>query len=237
MRPAAPSSARSVVVALLVVFALARLAFGQAGEALTNEDIVKMVRAQLSVRLVLSTIDDAKFVKFDVSPAALIALKDAKVDDQIIEAMQTKARAQGERERAALAAVSPPGEPERSDPIASKDPETILRSFKTMFVDARQATWFNSDQMKAALGKDKGFKELKITIVDDAAVADTVLSVGYTFAWDYPFSLTHQNTRVVLVSGKGAGPFSPPAGASSVAKELTKLLRPYRVPAAEPTKK
>jgi len=53
--------------------------------------------------------------------------------------------------------------------------------------------------------------------------------VNYTFAWDYPFALRHQNTSVVLLSGKGVGPFSGPAGAISVAGELAKVLRPYRV--------
>ena len=53
--------------------------------------------------------------------------------------------------------------------------------------------------------------------------------MNYTFAWDYPFALRHQNTSVVLLSGKGVGPFSGPAGAISVAGELAKVLRPYRV--------
>jgi hypothetical protein len=73
--------------------------------------------------------------------------------------------------------------------------------------------------------------------VDDPAVADVVLDVGYTFAWDYPFSLKHQNTSVVLLSGKGSGPFSGPRGATSVAGELVKLLKPYRVAPQPGTKK
>jgi len=39
----------------------------------------------------------------------------------------------------------------------------------------------------------------------------------------------NQNTSVVLVSGKGSGPFSGPAGATSVASEFAKLLKAYRV--------
>ena len=84
--------------------------------------------------------------------------------------------------------------------------------------------------MKAALGRNKDFGALNVTIVDDRSLADVVLEVGYTFAWDYPFTLKHQDTSIVLVSGKGAGPFSGPAGAASVAKELAKLLKPYRAP-------
>ena len=49
------------------------------------------------------------------------------------------------------------------------------------------------------------------------------------YPWDYPFSLKYQNTSVVLVSGKGSGPFSGPAGATSVASEFAKLLKAYRV--------
>ena len=56
-----------------------------------------------------------------------------------------------------------------------------------------------------------------------------VLTVSYTFAWDYPFTLKHQNTSLMLLSGKGSGAFSGPKGASSVASELVKALKPYRV--------
>ena len=54
--------------------------------------------------------------------------------------------------------------------------------------------------------------------------------LSYTFAWDYPFTVKHQNTSVVLLTGKGVGPFSGPAGAASVATELVKALKPYRLP-------
>jgi hypothetical protein len=53
--------------------------------------------------------------------------------------------------------------------------------------------------------------------VDDRAVADVVLDVDYTFAWDSPFTLKHQNTSMVLLSGKGSGSFYGPKEASSVA--------------------
>jgi hypothetical protein len=56
-----------------------------------------------------------------------------------------------------------------------------------------------------------------------------VLEVRYVFAWEFPFVLRHQNTSVVLLSGKGRGPFSGPAGAASVAKKFVKLAQPHRV--------
>jgi hypothetical protein len=220
-------------IVLLAVLALSGRAFaqGSAEKLLTNEDIVKMVRAQLSTKIIIATMDSANF-DFDLSPAGLIGLKEAEVEDHIIEAMQARVRTRDtgtttdSRTRAAA---------EKSELLAaSKDPDFILRNFKTMLVNASRATYFETDQMKAALGSNKEFASLKIAMVDDPAVADVVLEVSYTFAWDYPFAVRHQNTSVVLASGTGYGPFSGPRGATSVASELVKTLKPYRVTPKEP---
>lgn len=78
---------------------------------------------------------------------------------------------------------------------------------------------------------------MNVVLVDDRNVADVILQVGYTFAWDFPFTLKYQNSSVVLLSGKGTGPFSGPAGAKSVAAELAKALKPYRLPEPDPKAK
>jgi hypothetical protein len=64
--------------------------------------------------------------------------------------------------------------------------------------------------------------------VDDPRVADVVLSVSYTFAWDFPFQLRHQNTTAVLIAGKGEGPFSGPLGAADVARQFVNKVKTYR---------
>jgi len=122
-----------------------------------------------------------------------------------------------------------PDAPDQSELLKnSKDPDFILRNFRTMYVDAHGAQYFGSDQMKAALGKNKEFQKLRIHIVDDPHVADVVLTVSYTFAWDYPFELRHQNTTIVLLAGKGEGPFSGPLGAADVARQFVKAAKPWR---------
>lgn len=192
---------------------------------LTNTDIIKMVQAQLSPSVIAATIDSSD-LNFDLSPDGLIALKKSGVPDQLIQFMQTKMTARNTG--TAPAGVSRTA-PEKSDTLAnSKDPAYILRNFKTMLVIATNAKFFGTEDMKAALGNNKDFRERQVSIVADGAVADTVLEVSYTFAWDYPFTLKHQNTSIVLVSGKGSGPFSGPAGAADVARELAKMLKPYR---------
>lgn len=227
--------------AVLACLGLASAVLAQAGGSLTNDDIVKMVQAKLSASVIVTTIESAESVKFDLSPAGLVALKSAGAEDRVIEAMQVRARARSEGE---TPGAVPREAPERSELLRnSKDPEFILRNFRTMLIDASRASFFGSDQIKAALRQNKDFDALKITIVDDQAVADVVLDVGYTFAWDFPFSLKHQNTSMVLASGKGTGPISGPAGATSVAKELVALLKSHRVvtppspPGARPVRK
>ena len=122
-----------------------------------------------------------------------------------------------------------PGAPERSDALAaSNDKDFVVRNFKTMFVDARNAKYFDAAQLKAQLGRNKDFAKLGITIVEDRNLADTVLEVNYTFAWDYPFVLKHQNSSMVLVSGKGFGPLSGIAGAANVTSEFSKVTKPFR---------
>src|SRR5579864_2422043 len=126
-----------------------------------------------------------------------------------------------------------PEAPDQSELLKnSKDREFILRTFRTMYVDARDAKYFGSRQLKAALGKNKDFWKLNVRMVDDPRVADVVLKVSYTFAWDYPFELTHRNTTIVLLSGKGEGSFSGPLGAADVARNLVNLAKPWREKAA-----
>lgn len=205
-------------------------AVAQNRSPLTNDDIAKMARAGLSTSIIITTVETAPAVAFDVSPAGLIELKSAGVEDSIIEAMLAKAGT------TPAPAEPPPAlgdRPEPSEQLAtSRDPTFILRHFKTMMIEASAAVFFRPDQVKAALWDNKDFAALDITVVDDPSVADVVLEVGYTFAWDYPFSLRHRNTSVSLLSGKGTGPFSGPAGATSVAKEFIKLVKPHR--AAKP---
>jgi disulfide oxidoreductase YuzD len=130
---------------------------------------------------------------------------------------------------AGLAQVATPDAPDQSELLKdSKDRDFILHNFRTMYVDAHGAKYFGSDQMKAALGKNKDFWKLNIRIVNDRRVADVVLTVDYTFAWDYPFALTHQNTTIVLLSGKGEGPFSGPLGAADVARQFVNMAKPWR---------
>ena len=223
------STIRPFVLALAAAAGLSQLMYAQS-EPLTNDDVVRMVRAQLSTSVILAALESAN-VSFNLSPEGLIALKAAGVDDRTIETMQAKTRA---RNTGSTTDAVSRNAPEKSNLLAtSKDPEVIRRTFKTMVVNASKAVYFGTPQMNAALGADRGWPALNLVIVDDGVVADAVLEVGHTFAWDFPYSLKHQNTSMVLVSGTGYGPFSGPLGAISVAAELVKQLKRYRAAAPQ----
>ena len=169
--------------------------------------------------------------------SVVIINQPARRDMEEAAAYQALLRARAIQEEAARTQRYDPepklhANPDASDPSVllknSKDHDYILRNFHTMYVEARDAQYFGSDQMKAALGNNEDFAKLNIHIVEDARVADTVLTVGYTFAWDYPFALRHQNTTMVLVSGKGEGPFSGPLGATDVARQFVNAVKAWR---------
>ena|SRR5215467_14313899 len=122
-----------------------------------------------------------------------------------------------------------PNAPDQSEMLKdSKDPDFILRNFKTMYVETN-TDLFDATRMKAALHDNPDFAALNIHIVDDRRVADVVFTVGYTFAWDFPFQVRHQNTTMVLLAGKGEGPFSGPLGAIDTARVFVELAKPWRV--------
>ena len=76
---------------LLLVPVLLALAMTARGEELTNADVLALHRAGISGDVIVQKISTSR-ASFDVSTAALIALKDARVPDSVITAMlQAKA--------------------------------------------------------------------------------------------------------------------------------------------------
>jgi hypothetical protein len=200
-----------------------------------------------ALALILGSMTAGQNLNFAVPVENVLGLADAPASQTFASGAALQLPAESKPAKAQIVVQSEIAEPakeepqaedfERSDVLKSKDRDFILRNFRTMSVSTRKAQFFGDSQMKAALARNKGFAALHISLVDDPGMADVVLVVGYTFAWDYPFTLKHQNTSIELLAGKGYGPFSGPAGAASVAQQLIKLLKPYRStpPAPKPT--
>lgn len=110
-----------LVCLLFVPFGHARAADQPGPPALTNVDVVKMVRAGLSDALVITAIRQAKQTAFDVRPDALVELKAAGVSDAIL-AVMLNPMASG---TPAAPAMTPPagnrvGRADTNDPLAGR---------------------------------------------------------------------------------------------------------------------
>ncbi len=89
-----------------------------------------------------------------------------------------------------------------SQPLESRDPVTILRNFRTIYVIS-ETEWLKPEVMKSAIYKKKEFIAWGISTVDQRDLADVVLhihNIGGTE--DYTYELQHVNTSITLQSGK-----------------------------------
>ena len=98
------------------------------------------------------------------------------------------------------AASDPAGE--NSDALADRDPATMLRKFRTIYVQSRSA-WIKADVVQAALAKQPEFAAWNLLVVNDPRMADLMLTVDRVlFTWDFTYELTHRKTTMVLDTGK-----------------------------------
>jgi hypothetical protein len=92
---------------LRLLLALAALGFSTVlASAMNNNDVIKMVKAELDEETILLAITSAKAGEFDTSAAALVELKDKGVSQKIIQAMLKKQS--GSAEAADEVAPAPP---------------------------------------------------------------------------------------------------------------------------------
>lgn len=97
--------------------------------ALTNADVIKLVRAGLSDTLVIATIRQSPRTAFDVSPEALIALKTAGVSDAVIAVMMTpRSSSEPAPPPAVVTAAAPPSMPTEASRLARYSPGIYLES-------------------------------------------------------------------------------------------------------------
>lgn len=146
------------------------------------------------------------------------------------------------------ASVQPPAAAPSPSPVANASPAltaspsltaprdrgAILRSLKTIYVDAEGAKNFGNDEMKQALAANKAFPLLNLQIVEDRNAADAVLEIKHSLGGEYPFEVRSRN-NVLLLTGSANG-YTAAKGARDVALYFAQMLRPFRE-APKPPKK
>ncbi len=95
-----------------------------------------------------------------------------------------------------------PGGAELSNPIETRDPMHLLRDFRTIYIISR-TVWLKLDLMQQALQRQPALRAWGVALVADPKVADVRLTVDRVlFTWTWTYEMVHQNTGIVLASGK-----------------------------------
>ena len=110
--------------------------------------------------------------------------------------------------------------------VRETDPAKLLASSKTLYITSRSNV-FKSVQLLNELRKKHEFTDWNMTFVDDLEVADLILEVEHVvLTWEFPFSIKHQRTGVVIATGKiyaWGGGDGAQLMASRVVERLTRL--------------
>jgi hypothetical protein len=110
--------------------------------------------------------------------------------------------------------------------VKETDPIKLLLAAKTIYVHSRSVI-FKPVQLLNEMKKRHEFTDWGYSFVDESEVADLILEIDHlAFTWEFPFSIRHQRSGVVITAGKifawgggdGAGIM-----AKRVAERLTKL--------------
>jgi hypothetical protein len=122
--------------------------------------------------------------------------------------------------------------PEKSDVIASRDTSAIMRKFRTVYAHSN-TVWMNQEVLKNALRRHPDFAKLGLVLVDTPKLADVKLIANRVlFTWDWAYILTHQNTSIILTTGKFTR-IDGMTGASAIADDFLKKVKAARSAAVE----
>ena len=122
--------------------------------------------------------------------------------------------------------------PEKSELIASRDPKFILRKFRTLYVMSK-TVWMKDEVMKNALRQQPQFTDLGLVLVDNPKLADAVLVADRVLlTWDFTYSLSHQNTSIILATGKFTS-IDGMTAAGAIAKDVLRRIQAERMPSGE----
>lgn len=110
--------------------------------------------------------------------------------------------------------------------VRETDPAKLLVASKTVYVTSH-SNLFKSVQLLNELRKKQEFTDWNLSFVDEPEVADLILEIEHIpLTWEFPFSIRHQRTGVVIATGKvyaWGGGDGAQLMASRVVERLTKL--------------
>lgn len=86
--------------------------------------------------------------------------------------------------------------------VRETDPAKVLVASRTLYIESR-SNMFKPVQLLNELRKRREFTDWNLSFVDDRGVADLILTIEHIpLTWEFPFSLKHQRTGIVITAGK-----------------------------------
>jgi len=205
-------------------------------EILSNADVVLMTKSGLAKTIIIRKIKESKS-NFDVSVENLVDLKNAGVDEEIIETMMERADGDTRRETSIDIKTETTAENVSTTKTVSieKKPvantgnrREILRSAKTVAVE-KSSLNPSRQALEKELLKRKDWQALDLNLVRHKDGADLYIEIGYVpLSWithRYVFRVYDNKTGTVIAAGETTS-WGSLAGnlAREISKKLSKIL-------------
>jgi hypothetical protein len=199
-------------------------------ETLTNTDVVEMSRAGLGKQIILQKIASSD-ANFDISAKALIELKKAGVDDEVIQGLIEKNRATPVNvarvpTQPTAAENQPSATVETKATVENKavTPAEALRTAKTIAL-VKSSLQPSRQALEKELMKRADWKKLDLTLVRYRETADLYVEIGYvSLSWithRYVFRVYDRRSGAVIIAGETT---SWGSLSENLAREISKKL-------------
>jgi len=225
----------SLLKTLLLLFALGMMNVAaqtnspNAAEILSNADVVLMAKSGLAKTIIVRKISESNS-DFDVSVKGLVELKNAGVDEEIIETMLE--RSEGATRKTSVETKTVGGTistveivSTEKKPLANAgDPKEILRLAKTVAI-AKSSVHPSRQALEKELLKRKDWQSLDLNLVRHKDGADLYVEIGYvSLSWithRYVFRIYDNKTGTVIAAGETT---SWGSLAGNLAREISQKL-------------
>lgn len=168
-----------------------------AQEILTNRTVVEMTAAKLGKTIILDKITRTPGA-YDVTAAALIELKKAEVDDEIIRAMIAVFDKTSKQNRNLSA------ETNRLPVVkfdANKTAAQLLREARTI-IFVKHSLFPSLSDLESTMFKRERWNKFNLTITRAEDEADLICEINHEFLSHYAFRVTDRKTgKVIAASG------------------------------------
>lgn len=193
-------------------------------ETLTNADVIEMSRAGLGKEIIIKKISKSR-KNFDSSAKALIELKTAKVDDEIIAAILENAESKPapKSDEKDWSENTPANS---NTPIETKNssPQNSLLTAKTIAIQ-KSSLNPSRQELEKALIKRQDWQKYNLTIVRYKETADLYIEIGRVpfsvLTHRYVFRIYDRRNGAVITAGETT---SWGRLANNLAREITQKL-------------